>query len=124
MLRASQGVGIGVGGTILILLLAIGIYFWVRRRQRRAEEQNVIAANKNVRGNALELGTREGNIHEMQTVNNTHEIAAPRQIHEIGRSRTEKGVAGATDEMHELEGDVAWEEIQGDRVGMGFVMPH
>jgi hypothetical protein len=80
--------------------------------------------DKHTRVNALELGTQEGNTLEMATRENAHELAVPPKTHEIGRSRMWKwddGAAGTTNRSHELEGDVAWDEVDGDRVGQGFV---
>jgi hypothetical protein len=80
--------------------------------------------DKHTRVNALELGTQEGNTLEMATRENAHELAVPPKTYEIGRSRMWKcddRVAGTTNRSHELEGDVAWDEVDGDRVGQGFV---
>jgi hypothetical protein len=123
-MRGSVGAGIGIGGTVFLLLLGIGIYFWVRRHQRHNAEQMLMRVDKHTRVNALELSTQEGDTYEMATRENAHELAVPPKTYEIGRSRMWKwdnGATSATNGSHELEGDVAWDEVDGDRVGQGFV---
>jgi hypothetical protein len=123
-MRGSVGAGIGIGGTVFLLLLGIGIYFWVRRHQRHNAKQKLMRVDKHTRVNALELSTQGGNTYEMATRENTHELAVPPKTYDIGRStmwKWDNGATSATNGSHELEGDVAWDEVDGDRVGQGFV---
>lgn len=54
---------------------------------------------------ALEMGTAEGNTHELSTRDNAHELYSPDRLHEMGDLAPEYGAEG---DIH-VEGDVAAE---------------
>jgi hypothetical protein len=145
-LTGSAGAGIGVGGTMLILIICVGVWYLVHRAGKRAAAKKnkeltpmttISATDPLDRANALELGTSEGNAHQMGTQENTHEMESPMEIHEMGRSNTKKSKRstekkrgeGELEGVAELEGDVAWkdgngeaDQVKEDGVGKGFVI--
>lgn len=131
---------------MLILFISVGIWYFARRARKRTAAKKdkeltpmttISATDPHDRANAIELGTFEGNTHQMGTQENTTEMESPVKIHEMGRSNTKKSRRSTEkkrgeDELEgvaELEGDVAWkdgdgeaDQVREDGVGKGFVM--
>jgi hypothetical protein len=129
-LTGAQGAGMGVGGTFFIIFLGIGIYFLaIRTKKARllkktnsatsteatpsptdnptttATTTTNTATDRYAAASALEMGTVEGNTHQLGTAENAHELDAPAKLHEMGDLAPEYGAEG---DIH-VEGDVGAE---------------
>jgi hypothetical protein len=157
MLTGSEGAGIGVGGTFLILFIGVGIWYFIYRtkKQRTLKKTqsststtspatntatNTTTQDTYNAASALEMGTAEGNTHELPAPDKLHEMGdlapeytegdgmpleevSPETPHQPGYT-DEKGIsprdeksAGATGPAAELEGDVAFPDGQNPAEG-------
>jgi len=141
-LTGSQGAGIGVGGTFFILFLGIGIWFAIHQTKKARllkktqsnssssevtpsptdKDNNTATTTTNITdprynaSSALEMGTAEGNTHQLSTRDNAHELDSPDRLHEMGDLAPEYGAEG---DVH-VEGDVGADHGAAE----GDIYPH
>jgi hypothetical protein len=141
-LTGSQGAGIGIGGTFFILFFGIGIWFAIHQTKKARLLKKTLSASylseatpsppdkdstttatitnttdpRYNASSALEMGTAEGNTHQLSTLDNAHELDSPDRLHEMGDLAPEYGAEGDT----HVEGDVGADNGAAE----GDIYPH